>query len=131
MVASALSILTLAFERCIMVEASLKSQEYLIHSHLRMVIIYIWLFALCVALLSLLNRCNEAEYRLIITDAIGFPKWLKIGEKFLKILNYFFETFLLHRPKQFRKLNIQSKSRDLTVAYNDILAPFLSSCFGR
>ena len=25
------------------------------------------------ALLSLLNRCNEAEYRLIITDAVGFP----------------------------------------------------------
>ena len=24
------------------------------------------------ALLSLLNRCNEAEYRVIITDAIGF-----------------------------------------------------------
>ena len=49
-------------------------------------------------------------------------KWLKIGKKILKILNCFFETFLLHRPKQFRKLNIQSKSRDLTVAYNDILA---------
>ena len=57
-------------------------------------------------------------------------KWLKIGKKILKILNCFFETFLLHRPKQFQKLNIQSKSRDLTVAYNDILAPFLSSCFG-
>lgn len=49
-------------------------------------------------------------------------KWLKIGKKILKILNCFFETFLLNRPKQFRKLNIQSKSRDLTVAYNDILA---------
>ena len=73
MVASALTILTLAFERYIMVEAPLKSQEYLIHSHLRLVIVYIWLIALCVALLSLLNRCNEAEYRLIITDAIGFP----------------------------------------------------------
>ena len=49
-------------------------------------------------------------------------KWLKIGKKILKILNCFFETFLLHRPKQFRKLNIQSKSCDLTIAYNDILA---------
>ena len=57
-------------------------------------------------------------------------KWLKIGKKILKILNCFFETFLLHRPKQFWKLNIQSKSCDLTVAYNDILVPFLSSCFG-
>lgn len=73
MVASALTILTLAFERYIMVEAPLKSHEYLIHSHLRLVIVYIWLISLCVALLSLLNRCNEAEYRLIITDAIGFP----------------------------------------------------------
>ena len=73
MVASALTIVTLAFERYIMVEAPLKSQEYLIHSHLRLVIVYIWLIALCVALLSILNRCNEAEYRLIITDAIGFP----------------------------------------------------------
>jgi len=34
MVASALTILTLAFERYIMVEAPLQSQEYLIHSHL-------------------------------------------------------------------------------------------------
>ena len=57
-------------------------------------------------------------------------KWLKIGKKILKYLNYFFETFLLRRPKQFRKLNIQSKSRDLTVAYNDILGRFWSSCFG-
>ena len=52
-------------------------------------------------------------------------KWSKIGKKILKFFNCFFETFLLHRPEQFRKLNIQSKSRDLTVAYYNILAPFL------
>ncbi|CAH3046551.1 unnamed protein product, partial [Porites lobata] len=78
MVSSALTVLTLAFDRYIMLLLHLtcKLQSHffiIIHSHLRLVIVYVWLIALCVALLSLLNRCNEAEYRLIITDAIGFP----------------------------------------------------------
>ena len=37
----------------------------------RLVIVFAWLITLCVAL-SFVNRCNEAGYRLIITDAIGF-----------------------------------------------------------
>ena len=76
MVASALTIAALAFERYIMVAAPLQGKEYLIHSHFKLAIVYIWLIAGCVALLSLLNKCNEAEYRLIITDAIGIPTLL-------------------------------------------------------
>ena len=55
---------------------------------------------------------------------------VKNRKKNSKNFKLLFETFPLNRPKQFRKLNIQSKSRDFAVAYNDILAPFLSSCFG-
>ncbi|XP_068724432.1 histamine H2 receptor-like [Montipora capricornis] len=73
MVASSLTILTLAFERYIMVEAPFRSKEFLVHSHLKLSIVYIWLLAACAALLSLLNQCNEKEYRLIIVDAVGFP----------------------------------------------------------
>lgn len=73
MVASALTILTLAFERYIVVAAPLQSKDYLIYSHLKLAIVYIWLIAACVALLSLLNENNESEFRLIVTDAIGIP----------------------------------------------------------
>ena len=73
MVASALTILTLAFERYIVVAAPLQSKEYLIYSHLKLAIVYIWLIATCVALLSLLNKCHEAEYRRIVSNAIGIP----------------------------------------------------------
>ncbi|XP_068688917.1 beta-2 adrenergic receptor-like isoform X2 [Montipora foliosa] len=72
MVASSLTILTLAFERYIMVEAPFRSKEFLGYSHLKLSIVYIWLLAACAALLFLLNQCNEKEYRLIIVDAIGF-----------------------------------------------------------
>ena len=51
-------------------------------------------------------------------------KWLKIGKKILKFFNCFFENFLLHRPEQFRKLNIQSKSRDLTLLTTIFLLHF-------
>ena len=73
MVASSLTILTLAFERYIMVEAPVQSADFLIYSHLKLSIVYIWLLSACVAGLSLLNTCNEREYRFIITNAIGFP----------------------------------------------------------
>lgn len=73
MVASALTILTLAFERYIVVAAPLQSKDYLIYSHLKLAIVYIWLIAACVALLSLLNKCHEAEYRRIVSNAIGIP----------------------------------------------------------
>ena len=76
MVASSLTILTLAFERYIMVEAPLHSKEYLIYSNLKLAIVYIWLIAACVAMLSLLNQCNENEYKLIIIDVIGIPTML-------------------------------------------------------
>ena len=73
MIASALTILTLAFERYIVVAAPLQSKEYLIYSHLKLAIVYIWLIATCVALLSLLNTCHEAQYRRIVSNAIGIP----------------------------------------------------------
>ena len=73
MVASALTILTLAFERYIVVAAPLHSKDYLIYSHLKLAIAYIWLIAATVALLSLLNNGNTTEFRLIVTDAIGIP----------------------------------------------------------
>ena len=73
MIASALTILTLAFERYIVVAAPLQSKEYLIYSHLKLAIVYIWLIAACVALLSLLNSCNETKYRRIVSNAIGIP----------------------------------------------------------
>ena len=73
MVASSLTILTLAFERYIMVEAHFQSTDFLIYSHLKLSIVYIWLLSACAAGLSLLNICNEREYRFIITNAIGFP----------------------------------------------------------
>ena len=73
MVASSLTILTLAFERYIMVEAPFRSKDFLIYSHLKLSIGYIWLISACAAGLSLLNICNEREYRFIITNAIGFP----------------------------------------------------------
>ena len=73
MVASSLTILTLAFERYIMVEAPFQSTDFLIYSHLKLSIVYIWLLSACAAGLSLLNICNEREYRFIITNAIGFP----------------------------------------------------------
>ena len=73
MVASALTILTLAFERYIVVAAPLQSKEFLIYSHLKLAIVYIWLIATCVALLSLLNMCHEAQYRWIVSNAIGIP----------------------------------------------------------
>ena len=73
MIASALTILTLAFERYIVVAAPLQSKEYLIYSHLKLAIVYIWLIAACVAHLSLLNACHEAEYRRIVSNAIGIP----------------------------------------------------------
>ena len=73
MVASALTILTLAFERYIVVAAPLQSKDYLIYSHLKLAIVYIWLIAACVALLSLLNTCQEAKYRQIVSNAIGIP----------------------------------------------------------
>lgn len=76
MVASSLTILTLAFERYIMVAAPLQSKQYLIYSHLKLAIVYIWLIAACVAALSLLNYCNEKEYRLIVSDTIGIPTML-------------------------------------------------------
>lgn len=93
MVASSLTILTLAFERYVMVEAPLKSKEYLIYSHPRLSIVYIWLIALCVALLSLLNYCNEKEYRLIITDAIGIPTMLFMFLIYSRIF-YLVRTFI-------------------------------------
>ena len=73
MVASSLTILTLAFERYVMVEAPFRSKDFLIYSHLKLSIVYIWLLSACAAGLSLLNICNEREYRFIITNAIGFP----------------------------------------------------------
>lgn len=73
MIASALTILTLAFERYIVVAAPLQSKEYLIYSHLKLAIVYIWLIAACVALLSLLNSCSETKYRRIVSNAIGIP----------------------------------------------------------
>lgn len=73
MVASSFTILTLAFERYIMVEAPFRSKEFLVYSHPKLSIVYIWLLAAFAAILSLLNQCNEKEYRLIIVDAIGFP----------------------------------------------------------
>lgn len=73
MVASSLTILTLAFERYVMVEAPFRSKDFLIYSHLKLSIVYIWLISACAAGLSLLNICNEKEYRFIITNAIGFP----------------------------------------------------------
>ena len=73
MIASALTILTLAFERYIVVAAPLQSKDFLIYSHLKLAIVYIWLIAACVALLSLLNKCHEAEYRQIVSNAIGIP----------------------------------------------------------
>ena len=76
MVASALTLLALAFERYIVVAAPLESKEYLIYSHLKLAIAYIWLIAGCVALLSVLNMNHEEEYRLIVTDAIGIPTML-------------------------------------------------------
>jgi len=76
MVASSLTILTLAFERYIMVAAPLQSKQYLIYSHLKLAVVYIWLIAACVAALSLLNYCNEKEYRLIVSDTIGIPTML-------------------------------------------------------
>ena len=83
MVASSLTILTLAFERYVMVEAPFRSKDFLIYSHLKLSIVYIWLLSACAAGLSLLNICNEREYRFIITNAIGFPTvifmFLKIG----------------------------------------------------
>lgn len=85
MVASALTILTLAFERYIMVAAPLQSNDYLIYSHLKLAIVYIWLIASSVALLSLLNKTNEKEYRLIVTDAIGIPTMLFMFLIYLRI----------------------------------------------
>ena len=76
MVASSLTILTLAFERYIMVAAPLQSKQYLIYSHLKLAVVYIWLIAACVAALSLLNYCNEKEYRLIVSDTIGISTML-------------------------------------------------------
>ena len=73
LVPSALVILTLAFERYIVVAAPLQSKDYPIYSHLKLAIVYIWLIAACVALLSLLNKCHEAEYRRIVSNAIGIP----------------------------------------------------------
>ena len=77
MVASSLTILTLAFERYIMVEAPFRSKDFLIYSHLKLSIGYIWLISACAAGLSLLNICNEREYRheyrFILTNAFGFP----------------------------------------------------------
>ena len=93
MVASSLTILTLAFERYVMVEAPLRSKEYLIYSHPRLSIVYIWLIALCVALLSLPNYCNEKEYRLIITDAIGIPTMLFMFFIYSRIF-YLVRTFI-------------------------------------
>ena len=93
MVASSLTILTLAFERYVMVEAPLKSKEYLIYSHPRLSIVYIWLIAMGVALLSLLNHCNEKEYRLIITDAIGIPTMLFVFLIYSRIF-YLVRTFI-------------------------------------
>lgn len=85
MVASALTILTLAFERYIVVAAPLQSKEYLIYSHLKLAIVYIWLIAACVALLSLLNKCHEAEYRRIVANAIGIPTILFMIVIYLRI----------------------------------------------
>ena len=85
MVASALTILTLAFERYIVVAVPLQSKEYLIYSHLKLAIVYIWLIAACVALLSLLNKCNEAEYRRIVANAIGMPTILFMIVIYLRI----------------------------------------------
>ncbi|XP_078365396.1 beta-2 adrenergic receptor-like [Oculina patagonica] len=85
MVASALTILTLAFERYIVVAAPLQSKEYLIYSHLKLAIVYIWLIAGCVASLSLLNKCHEAEYQLIVADAIGIPTMLFMIVIYLRI----------------------------------------------
>lgn len=76
MVASSLTIATLAFERYIVVEAPLQSKEYLVYSHLKLSIFYIWLIAACVALLSLPNYCNEKEYRMIVISVIGIPTML-------------------------------------------------------
>ncbi|XP_078363944.1 beta-2 adrenergic receptor-like [Oculina patagonica] len=85
MVASALTILTLVFERYIVVAAPLQSKEYLIYSHLKLAIVYIWLIAGCVASLSLLNKCHEKKYRLIVTDAIGIPMMLFMIVIYLRI----------------------------------------------
>lgn len=85
MVASALTILALAFERYIVVAAPLQSKEYLIYSHLKLAIVYIWLIAGCVALLSLLNKCNEAKYQLIVADAVGIPTMLFMMVFYLRI----------------------------------------------
>ena len=73
MVASSLTILTLAFERYIMVEAPFRSKDFLIYSHLKLSIVYIWLISACAAGLSLLHICNEREYRFIMTNAFGLP----------------------------------------------------------
>ncbi|KAJ7337171.1 hypothetical protein OS493_010025 [Desmophyllum pertusum] len=68
-----------------MVAAPLQSNDYLIYSHLKLAIVYIWLIASCVALLSLLNKTNEKEYRLIVTDAIGIPTMLFMFLIYLRI----------------------------------------------
>ena len=108
MVASALTILALAFERYIMVEMPLESKEYLIHSHLKLVIVYIWLIAGCVALLSLLNKCNEVEYRLVITNAIGIPTMLFMFVIYARIF------YLVRRwIRQDLKTNSISESQNL------------------
>lgn len=85
MVASALTILTLAFERYIVVAAPLQSKDYLIYSHLKLAIVYIWLIAGCVASLSLLNKSHEKEYQLIVADAIGIPTMLFMIVIYLRI----------------------------------------------
>ena len=85
--ASALVLLALAVERYLVVADPFQSNEHLIYSHLILAIVCIWLTVGCVALLSVLNKCNicMATNHLIVADGIGIPSMLAMIAIYLRI----------------------------------------------
>ena len=85
MIASALTILALAFERFIVVVAPLQQREFLIYSHIKLAIVYIWLISASIAFLPIVSVHMVPEYRMIITNFIGIPVMLFMFVIYLKI----------------------------------------------
>lgn len=110
MVASSLTIATLAFERYIVVEAPLQSKEYLVYSHLKLSIFYIWLIAACVAFLSLLNYCNEKEYRMIVISVIGIPTMLFM---------FLIYSRIFYLVRRFIRRDLETSERQSLLGSND------------